>query len=68
MSQQDRYEWAAMLDADPKLRAAWKGFTAQLARDATVIAQGVRPTGQAIATAAGEVYEAAGVNRQDNGA
>ena len=56
MSQNDRQAWAAMLDADPKLRAAWNRFTEQLARDAAVIAQGARPTGQAIVAMPGKSY------------
>lgn len=59
MSQQDKQEWAAMLGADPKLRAAWDGFTEQLAKDVGLIGQGAQPTGQAIGKAADEVYAAA---------
>lgn len=66
MSQKERQKWQAMLDADPKLRAAWDAFNGQLAKDAAIIGQGVQPTGQALGRAAREVHTAAGTDQSDD--
>lgn len=52
-------DWEAMLEADPAIRAAWDGYIAQLDRDAGLIVEGVRPTGQAMTEAARRVIERA---------
>ncbi|MDX7951811.1 hypothetical protein P7D22_11585 [Lichenihabitans sp. Uapishka_5] len=59
MSWKDQKAWEAMLDADPKLKAAWDSYLGQLEQDAAMIAQGVRPTGQAMTKAARQVLDQA---------
>lgn len=61
MSDQDnKAQWAAMLDADPALRAAWDTFQATLEAKARQIKNGETPDRDSLRRAVAEVYAQAG--------
>ena len=65
MSDEDNQaQWAAMLDADPGLRAAWDTFQATLKKKARQIKNGETPDRDSLRRAAAEVYAQIGEDQE----
>ena len=57
-------QWAAMLDTDPGLRAAWETFQATLEKKARQIKNGETPDRDSLRRAAAEVYAQVGEDQE----